>query len=446
MPAFERLGGDAFAEPGQAAFDVGTPTADVRFQETPSADLLDRPLGAARTQIHETYIVSQTRDGLIVVDQHAAHERIVYEKLKASLARNGVQRQILLIPDIVELDEATVERLITRAEELASFGLAIESFGPGAVAVRETPSLLGKTNAGSLLRDLAEHMAEWDEALPLERRLMHVAATMACHGSVRAGRILKAEEMNALLREMEDTPNSGQCNHGRPTYVELKLADIEKLFGQTVRRAPRNLCHGPACPADPVLRAANNIDASEYWMPRLRGASRHGLRLRPAQKRKLRIVIGPPLQLLETFRRGKFRSLRLLDHQQSARLQPAAIAQRYERLLGMLFRVGRIEKYQRERLHRVRRTEIGSIAAVHLCHATEPQCLDIVAQQRAGFGAVIDEQRERCPARDRLDAERAGARKQVEHARARDRIVIGMDQNIEQRLTQAVRGGTDVAR
>jgi DNA mismatch repair protein MutL len=233
MPNFEgTAAATGLAEPGQAAFDVGTPTADVRFQEAPTADLLDRPLGAARTQIHETYIVSQTRDGLVVVDQHAAHERIVYERLKASLARNGVQRQILLIPEIVELDEATVERLIARAEELASFGLAIESFGPGAVAVRETPSLLGKTDAGSLLRDLAEHMAEWDEALPLERRLMHVAATMACHGSVRAGRRLKPEEMNALLREMEDTPNSGQCNHGRPTYVELKLSDIEKLFGR----------------------------------------------------------------------------------------------------------------------------------------------------------------------------------------------------------------------
>jgi DNA mismatch repair protein MutL len=232
LSAFENAAATAFAEPGQAAFDVGTPTADVRFQETPSADLLDRPLGAARTQIHETYIVSQTRDGLVVVDQHAAHERIVYEKLKASLSRNGVQRQILLIPEIVELDEATVEKLIDRSEELASFGLAIDSFGPGAVAVRETPSLLGKANAASLLRDLAEHMEEWDEALPLERRLMHVAATMACHGSVRAGRRLKPEEMNALLREMEDTPNSGQCNHGRPTYVELKLSDIEKLFGR----------------------------------------------------------------------------------------------------------------------------------------------------------------------------------------------------------------------
>lgn len=220
------------AEAAQAAFDVGAPSADVPPQDVPSADLLDRPLGAARTQIHETYIVAQTRDGLIVVDQHAAHERIVYERLKASLERDGVARQMLLIPEIVELDEATVERLVARAAELETFGLAIESFGPGAVAVRETPALLGRADAKSLLRDLAEHMAEWDEALPLERRLMHVAATMACHGSVRAGRKLKPEEMNALLREMEVTPNSGQCNHGRPTYVELKLADIEKLFGR----------------------------------------------------------------------------------------------------------------------------------------------------------------------------------------------------------------------
>ena len=232
-PSFDGARRPRLPKRDQAAFDVGAPTADVRFEAQPAADLLDRPLGAARTQIHETYIVSQTRDGLIVVDQHAAHERIVYEKLKASLAKNGVQRQILLIPEIVELDEATVEKLLDRAEELASFGLAIESFGPGAVAVRETPSLLGKTNAAGLLRDLAEHMAEWDEALPLERRLMHVAATMACHGSVRAGRRLKPEEMNALLREMEDTPNSGQCNHGRPTYVELKL----ERYREAVRAA-----------------------------------------------------------------------------------------------------------------------------------------------------------------------------------------------------------------
>ena len=230
MPSFD--GSAALAEPGQAAFDVGGPSADMRYEAAPNLDLIDRPLGAARAQLHENYIVAQTRDGMIVVDQHAAHERIVYERLKASIAANGVQRQLLLIPEIVEMDEATVEQLLDRAEELAGFGLAIDSFGPGAVAVRETPSLLGKANAGGLLRDLAEHMAEWDEALPLERRLMHVAATMACHGSVRSGRRLKPEEMNALLREMEDTPNSGQCNHGRPTYVELKLSDIEKLFGR----------------------------------------------------------------------------------------------------------------------------------------------------------------------------------------------------------------------
>ena len=221
------------AEPEQAAFDAGAPSADWRAAENaPEPELIDRPLGAARAQLHENYIVTQTRDGLLIVDQHAAHERIVYERLKAALAKAGVARQILLIPEIVELDEDAVERLCARAGELLGYGLAIEPFGPGAVAVRETPALLGAVDANALVRDLAEHMAEWEEALPLERRLMHVAATMACHGSVRAGRRLKAEEMNALLREMETTPNSGQCNHGRPTYVELKLGDIERLFGR----------------------------------------------------------------------------------------------------------------------------------------------------------------------------------------------------------------------
>jgi DNA mismatch repair protein MutL len=222
-----------FAGAAQAAFDVGGPSADARVDMVePAPDLLDRPLGAARAQVHETYIVAQTRAGIVIVDQHAAHERIVYERLKAAIEKSGVARQILLIPEIVELDEADVERLTARAAELARFGLAIEPFGPGAVAVRETPSLLGEIDAQALLRDLSEHMAEWDEALPLERRLMHVAATMACYGSVRAGRRLKGEEMNALLREMEATPNSGQCNHGRPTYVELALTDIERLFGR----------------------------------------------------------------------------------------------------------------------------------------------------------------------------------------------------------------------
>jgi DNA mismatch repair protein MutL len=222
-----------FAEAAQTAFQVGAPMADARADIVePAPELLDRPLGAARAQIHETYIVAQTRDGLVVVDQHAAHERLVYERMKAAIDRSGVARQILLIPEIVELDEADVERLLARAEELARYGLVIETFGPGAVAVRETPSMLGEINVRGMVCDLAEHMAEWDEALPLERRLLHVSATMACYGSVRAGRRLKPEEMNALLREMEATPNSGQCNHGRPTYVELKLTDIERLFGR----------------------------------------------------------------------------------------------------------------------------------------------------------------------------------------------------------------------
>src|ERR1700735_1450556 len=197
-----------FAEAAQAAFEVGTPAADLRVAEVETAsELIDRPLGAARAQVHENYIVSQTRDGLVIVDQHAAHERIVYERLKAALDRSGVARQILLIPEIVELDEADVARLGARAEELARFGLVLEAFGPGAVALRETPSLLGEIDGGGLLRDLAEHLSEWDETLPLERRLLQVASSMACHGSVRAGRRLKPEEMNGLVGEMEPAPN-----------------------------------------------------------------------------------------------------------------------------------------------------------------------------------------------------------------------------------------------
>ena len=229
------LRGGGFAEAAQAAFEVGTPAADhgaaVGAAEL-AEDGLDYPLGAARAQVHDTYIVAQTDDALVIVDQHAAHERIVYEKLKAAIEKSGVARQILLIPEIVELDESDVERLLGRAEELGRYGLVLEFFGPGAVALRETPALLGEIDGAGLVRDLAEHMSEWDETLPLERRLMQVASSMACHGSVRAGRRLKPAEMNALLREMERTPNSGQCNHGRPTYVELKLADIERLFGR----------------------------------------------------------------------------------------------------------------------------------------------------------------------------------------------------------------------
>jgi DNA mismatch repair protein MutL len=234
--AFGPVRAGGLAEAAQAVFDVGAPSADARPDAQANAaemsDLAERPLGAARAQLHENYIVAQTCDGLVIVDQHAAHERIVYERLKAALAQTGVARQILLIPEIVELDEADVERMLQRSDELLRYGLAIEPFGGGAIAVRETPSLLGEIHASALIRDLCEHLAEWDATLSLERSLMHVAATMACHGSVRSGRRLKAEEMNALLREMEATPNSGQCNHGRPTYVELKLADIERLFGR----------------------------------------------------------------------------------------------------------------------------------------------------------------------------------------------------------------------
>jgi DNA mismatch repair protein MutL len=199
----------------------------------PSApDLVDFPLGAARAQVHETYIIAQTRSGMIIVDQHAAHERLVYERMKAQMAAGGVSRQTLLLPEVVDLDPAEAERVCARAEELAALGLVIEPFGPGAVLVRETPALLGETDAAGLVRDIADDLAENGAALALKERLEEVCSTMACHGSVRAGRRMTGAEMNALLREMEVTPHSGQCNHGRPTYVELQLADIEKLFGR----------------------------------------------------------------------------------------------------------------------------------------------------------------------------------------------------------------------
>ena len=190
------------------------------------------PLGAARAQIHETYIVAQTEDGIVIVDQHAAHERLVYERMKAMLANGGVRRQALLIPEVVELDPSEAEALLARAEELSQLGLVIEPFGGAAILVRETPALLGHIDAAGMLKDLADDVAELGEAHALKERLEEVCSSMACRGSVRAGRRLTADEMNALLRQMEATPFSGQCNHGRPTYVELKLADIEKLFGR----------------------------------------------------------------------------------------------------------------------------------------------------------------------------------------------------------------------
>ncbi|MBP0578028.1 DNA mismatch repair endonuclease MutL [Labrys sp. LIt4] len=226
--------GSGFAAPAQAGFDeLVMPSADVRATAVPPApDSLDRPLGAARAQLHETYIVAQTREGVVIVDQHAAHERLVYERLKRERAAAGAKSQLLLIPEVVDLDPADVERLTAASEDLAALGLVVEPFGPGALLVRATPAALGSTNPAALIRDLADGFAEWGSEIVLERRLDHVAATMACHGSVRAGRRLLPAEMDALLREMEVTPNSGQCNHGRPTYVTLKLSDIEALFGR----------------------------------------------------------------------------------------------------------------------------------------------------------------------------------------------------------------------
>jgi DNA mismatch repair protein MutL len=215
-----------------AALVVGSrPQADTRADLSDDADYRAFPLGAARAQLHETYIVAQTHDGLVLVDQHAAHERLVYERMKRALAAQGIERQLLLIPEIVELEEAERQLLLSNTNELERLGLSLESFGPGAVAVREVPSLLKDSNISRLIRDIGQTLAE-DDASALPVRLDRILATMACHHSVRAGRRLKAEEMDALLRAMEQTPGAGQCNHGRPTYVELKLSDIERLFGR----------------------------------------------------------------------------------------------------------------------------------------------------------------------------------------------------------------------
>ncbi|WP_374467123.1 DNA mismatch repair endonuclease MutL [Ferrovibrio sp.] len=225
LPAGGAASGGGLA-PAARNEDAG---ASPQFAPVP---LQSYPLGAARGQLHETYIVAQTADGIVIVDQHAAHERLVYERMKVNLEAGRVPRQVLLLPEVVELSEAEATRLSTRADELAELGLVLEGFGAGAVVVREVPALLGDVAVQALVRDLADALAEYDSVLPLKAKLEEVCGTMACHGSVRAGRRLTLDEMNALLRQMEATPHSGQCNHGRPTYVELKLADIEKLFGR----------------------------------------------------------------------------------------------------------------------------------------------------------------------------------------------------------------------
>jgi DNA mismatch repair protein MutL len=224
-----------FAEVAQAAFATfDQPSA--RFEPEPleeafAGPTVNHPLGAARAQIHETYVVAQTADGVVIVDQHAAHERLTYEKVKAQLAEGRVARQILLIPEVIELGNARVEALVNASAELAECGIVVEAFGPGAVLVREAPALLPTAKVTEMVRDLSEEFLAEGNAVA-GRRLDQVCSSIACHGSVRAGRRLNVDEMNALLREMEATPLSGQCNHGRPTYVELKLADIERLFGR----------------------------------------------------------------------------------------------------------------------------------------------------------------------------------------------------------------------
>jgi DNA mismatch repair protein MutL len=216
--------GNAFLAPGGAPAAAEAPVAAAVPEEA--------PLGNARAQLHGTYILAETATGIVLVDQHAAHERLVYERMKEALGRHGVARQTLLLPEIVELDPAHAARLAARAAELAEFGLVLEAFGAGAVIVREVPALVGGLDVAALVRDLADELAEWGDALALRERIESVCGTLACHSSVRAGRRLAPAEMDALLRQMEATPNSGQCNHGRPTYVTLALSDIERLFGR----------------------------------------------------------------------------------------------------------------------------------------------------------------------------------------------------------------------
>ncbi|MEP3116424.1 DNA mismatch repair endonuclease MutL [Nisaea sp.] len=226
------IGQPSEEQPSGGMWQDEAPQARSEVPTPESVALEAHPLGAARAQLHENYIVAQTGEGMVIVDQHAAHERLVYERMKKALEADGIKRQMLLIPEVVDLDEASVERLAARAEEFAELGLVLEPFGGGAVVVREVPAMMGEADVAGLVRDLAEELTEFGEAMALKDKLAHICGTIACHGSVRSGRRLTVEEMNALLREMEVTPHSGQCNHGRPTYVALGLNDIEKLFGR----------------------------------------------------------------------------------------------------------------------------------------------------------------------------------------------------------------------
>ena len=240
VAAFRPGAGIPASSAPRSSFPLPPPTPSLALAEsannflrpTKEVPAAETPLGTPRAQLHRTYILAETRTGIVLVDQHAAHERLVYERMKEALAAQCVARQALLLPEIVELDETGAARLAARAEELAEFGLVLEPFGPGAVVVREVPALLPGLDVGALVRDLADELAEWGDTLALKERIETVCGTLACHTSVRAGRHLSPPEMDALLRQMEMTPNSGQCNHGRPTYIALDLADIERLFGR----------------------------------------------------------------------------------------------------------------------------------------------------------------------------------------------------------------------
>lgn len=235
IPAFAGMtnsGGSGFVQDRRPTFFTPPPRARAEAAAEAVPEVVSFPLGVARGQVARTYIVAEAEDGLVLVDQHAAHERLVLERMRRAMSNGGVASQALLLPEVVELDEPACDRLEARAAELSEFGLELERFGPRAMLVRSTPAMLGKGNVAALVTDIADELAAFDEALSLKERLDHVAATMACHGSVRAGRVLSVAEMNALLREMEVTPHSGQCNHGRPTWVKLAHGDIEKLFGR----------------------------------------------------------------------------------------------------------------------------------------------------------------------------------------------------------------------
>ncbi len=234
LPVAERQYGVWDARPSYMTVRSAAPAPSGRAEMAVAAPptAVEHPLGVARGQVAATYIVAEAEDGLVLVDQHAAHERLVLERMRRAMADGGVAAQALLLPEVVELDETACDRLEPRTEELAAMGLELDRFGPRAMLVRAVPAMLGRTDVRGLVEDLADEIAAYDEALSLKEKLDHVAATMACHGSVRAGRVLSVAEMNALLREMEITPHSGQCNHGRPTWVKLGHGDIEKLFGR----------------------------------------------------------------------------------------------------------------------------------------------------------------------------------------------------------------------